>query len=163
MNAEKTRPEAAAALMAQAHLSFRTRIGHLALLHLSVGMSAAVISLLATEQELPARTAAAFAALLLINLCWAAYAAWVLVARRTLLFNHRVIAGRIAVGATTVFTTGSAFIAFTTGMKAAAFAALLGLGMLAVAVVLLIRAKRTYAALRNRRSRLEARLAETTR
>ncbi|MEO6218656.1 MAG: hypothetical protein ABIO86_21700, partial [Sphingomonas sp.] len=88
-------------------VSFRSRIGHLALLLGATGGSVVVGSLLATEDGLPLRTTIALGILLLINLSWVAFAAWVLTARRAMLFNHRVVAGRIAVVAAIAFTSGA--------------------------------------------------------
>ena len=150
-------------LLVRMQVSFRSRIGHLALLLVATGMSVALTSLLATENDLPARTMAALAVLLAINVSWAAYAAWVLAARRTLLFNHRVVAGRIALTATTVFALGAAAIGAATGAAAAWFAAGLGIVLVAAAIALLARAKRDLTMLQLRRAELEARLAEAAR
>ncbi|MCX8476908.1 MAG: hypothetical protein MT490_14035 [Sphingomonas sp.] len=149
----------AALLLARAQVSFHSRVGHLALFLVATGMSVALASLLATEDGLPARTMAGLAVLLAINISWAAYAAWVLAARRTLLFNHRVVAGRIAFAATMVFTLGAAAIGAATGAAAAWLAAGLGIALVAAAIALLARAKRDLAMLQLRRAALEARLS----
>lgn len=151
-------PEAAM-LLARAQVSFRSRVGHLALFLVATGMSVALASLLATEDGLPARTIAGLAVLLAINISWAAYAVWVLAARRTLLFNHRVVAGRIAFAATMVFTLGAAAIGAATGAAAAWLAVGLGIALVAAAIALLARAKRDLAMLQLRRAALEARLS----
>ena len=144
--------------LAETHLSFRSRAGHLALLLASAGMGIVVAALLATEPSLPQRTMLAFGAMLLISLAWVAYACWVLTARRTLLANHRVVAGRIACLAAAIFTGGAALLGMTAQFPAAWAAAGLGAILLAVAMALLLRARRQYQALLARRQELEARL-----
>ena len=140
-------------------LSFRSRAGHLALLLAATGMSAVLAALLATEGGLPQRTIVALGLLLVIGLGWVAYAAWVLTARRTLLANHRVIAGRIAVGAAGIFLAGAGAVGVMTQAASAYAAAGLGIIMLGVAVWLLVRASGNYSALLRRRADLEAQLA----
>ena len=163
MEPENTSAKAEAdLLLAKSQISFRSRIGHLALLLLATAMSVALVSLLATEKGLPLRAAAALAVLLSINLCWTAYAAWVLAARRTMLFNHRVVAGWIACAAAAAFTAGAAILGAATGAGAAFAAAGTGLVLLIIAAGLLLRARRDLRALQRRRSELEARLAEIT-
>jgi hypothetical protein len=139
-------------------LSFRARAGHLALLLGAAGGSAVIAALLATETGLPQRTMVALGALLTIGASWVGYAAWVLTARRTLLANHRVIAGRIAVAAALVFLAGSVAVGMTTQAASAYAAGGLGAVMLAIAVVLLMRASRNYSALLQRRAELERQL-----
>lgn len=150
-------------LLAQSQTSFRSRIGHLALFLVTTGASVTLVSLLATEQGLPSRTTAALAALLVINLSWMAYAAWVLTARRAMLYNHRVVAGWIAVVAAAAFSAGASAIGAATQAAAAYSAAGSGLALLAIAIFLLMRAKRNYRTLQMRRSKLEARLVEIAR
>lgn len=149
--------------LAESQSALRPRIGHLALMIVTIAASVALASLLATEDDLPLRTTAALATLLAINLSWAAYSAWVLTARNTMLFNHRVVAGWIAVSAATVFSAGAASIAFVTHFAAAYAAAGSGLILLAIAVALLMHAKRKLRALRLRRFEIEARLSEIAR
>jgi hypothetical protein len=163
MELDKLSTEAEVArLLAKSQISFRSRIGHLALLLLATGASVSLTSLLVTERGLPSRTQVAFIALLLINLCWIAYAAWVLAARRTMLFNHRVVAGWIALAAAAAFTAGAAILGAATGAGAAFVATGTGLVLLIIAIGLLLRARRDFRALQRRRSELEARLAEIT-
>jgi len=153
----------AALVLARSQASFRSRIGHLALLLVTTGAAVALASLLATEEGLPLRTTAALAALLVLNLCWMAYAAWVLTARRAMLFNHRVVASWIAIAAAAAFSGGATAIGATTYAAAAYPAAASGLILLATAIMLLMRAKRNFKALQLRRSELEARLVEMAR
>lgn len=160
MSEENSTSMAASLLLARSHASFRSRIGHLTLLLVATGASVALASLLVTEEGLPLRTTAALAALLMINLSWATYAAWVLAARRRMLFNHRVVAGWIAVAAAATFSLGAAAIGATTRVAAAYPAAGSGLIFLAIAITMLVRAKRKFRALQLRRSEIEARLVE---
>lgn len=157
MTLEKN-PSAALQLM-ETQLSFRVRSGHLALLLAATGMSAVLAALLITEEGLPQRTIVALGTLLVIGASWTVYAAWVLTARRTLLANHRVLAGRIAVAAAAIFLAGAAAVGVTTQAPSAYAAGGLGIVMLGVAVTLLSRASRHYAALLQRRAELEAQLA----
>ena len=150
-------------LLAKSQASFRFRIWHLALFLVTTGANVVLASLLATEEGLPSRTVAALAALLMINLSWTAYAAWVLTARRAMLFNHRVVASWIAVAAASAFSLGAAAIGATTQAAAAYAAAGSGLILLAIAIILLMRAKQNFRELQMRRSELEARLVEITR
>lgn len=148
-------------LLAKSHVSFRSRIGLLVLFLVATGASVTLTSLLATEKDLPPRTLVAFVALLLVNLSWMTYAAWVLAARR-MLFNHRVVAGWIACAAAAGFTAGAAILGAATGAGAAFAAAGTGLVLLIIAIGLLLRARRDLRALQQRRSELEARVAEIT-
>lgn len=164
MKAEKAPATSdAVMLLAKTQVSFRSRMGHLALLLITAGMCVALTSLLATEQGLPARATAALAALLAINAAWTAYAAWVLAARRTLLFNHRVVAGWIALAATVVFAIGATVLAVATETAAAWPAAGLGFALVAVAAARLMHAKRDLKLLLLRRADLQARLLEMDR
>jgi len=163
MDIENSSALAAGLPLALSQVSFRSRIGHLALLLGATGGSVVVGSLLATEDGLPLRTTVALGLLLLVNLSWVAFAAWVLTARRAMLFNHRVVAGRIAVAAAIAFTSGAAFLAATLQSAASYAATGSGLVLLAVAIALLMRAKRDFRALQLRRAELEARLVEISR
>jgi len=145
--------------LAQTHLSFRTRAGHLALLLAALGMGTVVAALLLTEPVLPARTVIAFVLLLAISLAWSAYALWVLTARKTMLAHHRVVAGRIAVAAAGIFTLGAVLLGVTAGLASAWAAAGLGFVLLLTAAALLRKARRQHQALLARRRELEARLS----
>lgn len=152
-------PEAVV-MLAQAQVSFRSRVGHLALLLVAIGATVSLTSLLATEEGLPLRTWAGLLALLMINVGWGSYAAWVLAVRRTMLSNHRVVAGRIALGASTLFALSAAALGIVTGAAAAYLAAGIGLALLIVAAIVLSRAKQNLRTLQRRRTELETRLLE---
>jgi len=138
-----------------AELSRPSRFLHVALLLASLTMTVVVASLWLTEPALPTRTQAAFGLMVLIGLSWAAFAVWVLIARRTLLGRDRIVAGRMAVTFTTTFIVGALALGFMNGGTAAYAAAAMGLALLAGAGALLKRAHRQVAALTARRATLE--------
>ena len=140
-------------------LSARSRFAHVLLLLAAATMAAITASLWATEPALPTRTAAAFAVLTGMGLCWVAYAAWVLSSRRVLLGWQQVVAARLAVLFSAVALAGALGVAAMAGTPAAWPATLVFTGMLALAVVLLVRAQRRYRLLTQRRAELERRLA----
>ena len=161
-NLTRNLPSAPSASSARAlmhgELSTLARFGHVALLLVAAAMTLAVGSLWATEPSLPVRTHVAFAAIVLIGSAWVVYATWTLSSRRPLLGRHRVVAGRMAVTFTSVFVIGCVLTAMTTGHPAGYAAAGLGGLMLAVAVWLLVRARREVARLTARRAEIERRL-----
>ncbi|HEX7153206.1 MAG TPA: hypothetical protein VF618_17095 [Thermoanaerobaculia bacterium] len=145
-------------------LSLRSRIAYTALLLLTLGAAGAIGSLWLTEPSLPLRTHLAFAVLVGINLSWVSYATWVLTRRRVLLAGHRIIAGRMAVTFSAVFVAGAAIVGIWGPGGSAAFAAAgFGLVMLAVAIALLIHARKNFARLLERRRVLEVQLQEASR
>lgn len=154
----------AAALRAllDTELSTSARLWHVALLLVSLAMTAVAVSLWATEPSLPARTQLAFAAMTLIGVGWAVHAIRVLGSRRVLLAKHRVVAGWMAVTFTSVFASVSVAAVFLTGAPAArgsmAFAAV----MWVVALALLGRARRENQRLEARRRELEQKLVQAS-
>lgn len=153
-----THDNAALLALAETHISFRSRLGHLILLLAAAGMGTMILALLVTEPVLPGRTEIAFLVLLLISLAWVAYALWVLTARKTMLAPHRVVSGWIATGATAAFTLGAGLLSLTPQAPAAYGAGGLGAGLFAIALLFLLRARRQYRDLLARRQELEARL-----
>jgi hypothetical protein len=135
-------------------LSMRARVGYVALLLVSVAGAGALASLWATEPTLPARTHAAFALLLGILLAWAAFATWVLRTRRALFGRDGVIAGRLSVTFSAVYTVGMAVVGGASGLAGPWAGAGVGLLMLAVAVLNLRRATRRVEALTAQRDAL---------
>lgn len=96
----------------------------------------------ATEPDpLPARTQAAFAALIAIGLAWTVFGGWALT-RHPLFAVDRVIAGWLAVVFSTLLTAGMVVLAVSRGGGAGALASA-GLGLIAVAVAVaaLVRAR----------------------
>jgi hypothetical protein len=144
-----------------AELSLPSRLGHTLLLLASLGGTGVVGALLLTEPALPARTRAAMALMAAIGLSWAAFAAWVLARRRVLLAAHHVVAARMAVAFTTLFTLGALGAAWWGGAGRVGYAAAgVGGAMLAAAVAMHARARRRVAELTRRRAALERRLGE---
>jgi len=141
-------------------LSPLARAGHVALLLVSLAMTILLVSLLATETALPTRTQVSFGAMTAIGLAWAAYASWVLRHRRSLLANQRVVAARMALVFSLVFTTGAGWLGFVDGQPAMRWAASLGAVMAAVATGILVRAHRHRAGLLARRHQLEQQIQD---
>lgn len=143
-------------------LSMRARVGYVALLLVSVAGAGALASLWATEPALPARTHAAFALLLGILLAWAAFATWVLRTRRALFGRDGVIAGRLSVTFSALYTAGMAAVAAGTGLPGPWAGAGVGLLMLCVALLNLRRATRRVEALSAQRDALARELGLTS-
>ncbi len=140
-------------------LSTRARFGHVGLLLAAIAISIILIALLATESAIPMRTRIAFSAMLAMSLSWAGYAIWVLKNRWTLLANHQIVAGKMAVAFTAIFTAASLALGFYTGKSTGFLAASMGVALLVIAIGLLARAKRRFTFLQNRRQQLERELA----
>jgi hypothetical protein len=87
----------------------------------------------------------------------------VLTTRRVLLGQDSVLAGRMAVVFTTTFVAGALTLGYVNGGRAPYSAAVMGLGLLAAAVALLIRARRRVVVLTARREALERELGRNTR
>lgn len=149
--------------LAAAELSVAARLRYAALLLVSLAGAGLVASLWITEPDLPARTHAAFAAIVLVATGWAALAARALATRRVLFARHRVTVAWMAVAVSGLMLAGAA-VAWRTGAfgaasgPAAGFAAL----MLAASVVALIAARRRVASLVARRQALERQLDGAT-
>lgn len=141
-------------------LSLRARLGYVALLLVAVSMTVVIASLWITEAALPPRTQWAFGVMTLIGVCWSSLAAWALGSRRPLYARDRVIAGRMAVTFTSVFVA-ACVAAVNLAANPAALAALgAGVVMLVLAVGMLAEARRKFAALAERRRKLEIALAD---
>src|SRR5688572_14879638 len=89
--------------LAGAELSLKARLGYVALLLASTGVTVVIVSLWLTETFLPLRAQLAFGVMCLIGVCWSALALWALGARRPLFARDRVIAGGMAVTFTSVY------------------------------------------------------------
>ena len=139
-------------------LSLVSRLGYVALALAAAIMIAIVGSLWLTEPSLPMRTQMGFATMVGIGLSWVGFAIWVLTHRRPLLADHRIVAGRMAVTFSALFVIGALAVGFTAGGSAPYAAAGLGVAMLAIAIVLLVRAHHASARLRERRATLEREL-----
>ena len=139
-------------------LSWPARLRYVGLLMAASTMTAIGLALLVTEPDLPARTSVAFALLAAIGASWSIFAGWMLSRRRVLLGWHRVVAGRIAVVASAAFVAGAVLTGVLTGQRGAWAAAGLGVVMLVVAAALLVRARRSFLQLSQRRAALELEL-----
>lgn len=137
-----------------AELSQASRLGYVALLLASLTMTVVVSSLWLTEPLLPTRTRVAFALMIVIGLSWTVFAVWVLTTRRVLFGRDSVVAGRLAVTFTTTFVVGAVTLGYMRDGSAPYAAAAMGLGLLAGAVALLVRAHRRVARLTARRDAL---------
>jgi hypothetical protein len=136
-------------------LSLPSRLRYVCLLLIASTMTAIVTALLLTETALPARTSIALAVLAFIGASWVIFAAWVLTRKRVLFNSHRIVAGRLAVIFCSVFTIGALSLGFARSNAGGYAAATMGTAMLAVAIVLLVRARRRFASLSRRRAELE--------
>jgi hypothetical protein len=141
--------------LALGELSLKARLGYVGLLLVSAAMATVVISLWWTEPVLPVRTQFAFGAMSLIGTSWMVLAAWALRSRRPLFARDRVIAGRMAIAFTAMFTVGSGIAAVLAGGAAAYGALATGFVMLGVAVLVLRNARKAFETLSARRARLE--------
>lgn len=147
--------------LADAELSLPSRLGYVALMLCALAMTAIVTALWLTEPVLPARTQVAFAGMTLIGMSWVSFTAWVLTHRRTLLARHRIIAGRMAVTFSALFLLGALAVGYTTGGSAPYAAGALGIVFLAGAIVMLVRAQRTFGRLIDRRDALQGEIGKT--
>jgi hypothetical protein len=133
---------------------------HVALLLGALTLTGLNIALLLTEPGLPpaARTARAmlFALMVVIGSCLSVFSMWFLVRRGILLGVERVLATRLAATFTTVFAIGLWAVGQwgPTGRPGYVLMAA-GLAMTAVAVVLMLSARRRFEALSRRRAALE--------
>jgi hypothetical protein len=144
-------------------LSFRARMGHVALLLAASAMTAIVTALLITEPSLPLRASIALGVVAVIGASWMAFAMWVLLHTRVLLGRHRVVAARMALAFSSVFCLGAAAVGYATPSRSAFAAAAMGVLMIAIASGMLIRARRHVEQLSSRRDELERQLGRTGR
>jgi hypothetical protein len=147
-------PDAVRRLL-EAELAVTPRLGYVALLLVSVMMTVALGTLWLTEPSLPLRAHAAFAVMVAIGTSWSAFAMWVLTRRRVLFPRHGIVAGRMAVTFTSIFTVGAFVLAVTSGGVAFRVMTLVGLLMVGCAVLVLVRAHRHLARLLERKQEIE--------
>ncbi len=140
-----------------AEVALPSRIGYTALLLAGLAVATAIGSLLATESDLPARTQAAFAVVVGVGLAWAGFAAWVLARRHVLFASHRVIAARMGVAFSALFTTAAAgvWLGWAHQQSGALAAAAVGAAMLAAAVLVLLKARRRVLEITARKREIE--------
>ncbi|MGV9359242.1 hypothetical protein [Amycolatopsis sp. NPDC003731] len=122
-----------------AEVSLRSRMRHVAV-GLAGGCGAALLTVLwVTEPHpLPARTRAAFAALIAVGLAWAAFAGWVLSRRRPLFARDRVLGARLALAVSLATGAAGTAVAASRGTTAELLATALTGGVLVVAAGLLL-------------------------
>lgn len=149
--------------LVDAELSMPSRLGYVALLLAALTMTAVVGTLWATEPSLPPRAHVGFGLMVAIGSSWIVFAIWVLTHRRILFARHQIVAGRMAVTFTAVFLAGTLVMGYTTGRSEAYKAAAVGVLMLGMAVVVLVRAHRSFARLASRRDALERELGKGAR
>jgi hypothetical protein len=118
-------------------------------------MMVGLASLWLSEPALPLRAHIAFAAMTAIAASWVGYSSWVLTRRRVLFGRQRVVAARMAVLFTSVFVAGMVLVGVTSGGRAPFVAAATGVLLLAIAIALLVRARRVHSQLVARRNELE--------
>ncbi len=142
--------------LAGGELSLKSRLGYVALMLVSLVVTAVIASLWVTEPELPLRTQVAFGAMNLIGVSWVGLSIWALAARRPLFARDRVIAGGMAVAFTSLFLAGTFAAAVIVGTDAAYAAMALAATMLTMAIKVNARARRRFGELAARRAQLEA-------
>lgn len=151
--------EQALSRITERELSLNERYGHLVLMLVSLIFSIGLISLLVAEPNLPARLAVPLLVMAVIGLAWATFAIGVLLRRRPLLANREIIAGRISVGFSALFTAGAIFGGYYIRGEPWTPAVGDGLILTAIAMALLVRAHARRSTLQALRARLEAEVA----
>ena len=142
--------------LAGSELSLKARLGYVALLLVSLGMTVVIASLWVTEASLPLRTQLSFGAMNLIGVSWAALATWALAARRPRFARDRVIAGGMAVAFTSLFLAGAFAAAIIANNEAAYAVMAVAAFMFTIAIKVRQRARRRYAEMAARRAVLES-------
>lgn len=151
--------EQALSRITEQELSRNERYGHLVLMLFSLLFAAGLAFLLATEPNLPLRARSPFSVMVTIGLAWAAFAIGVLFRRRPLLANREIVAGRMSVAFSVLFTAGAMYAGRTIGATVMTPAAWMGLALTTIALALLVRAHVRRKALLTLRARLEAEIA----
>jgi hypothetical protein len=148
--------------MVRRELSAPTRIGYMLMLLITLTGACLVATLWLTEPApLPTRTHVAFAALVAINAVWSVLFSWVLIQRKVLFAAHRVIAGWMALVFCGGFLIAGLMISMMRGSVTGMIAVgLVGSAQIAVAILMLRRARRHRRQLLARREELIGKLAE---
>ncbi len=143
----------------RAELAVPSRLLHVLLLLTSTAMAVVLAALLLTEPTLPPRTRLAFFVMLGIAVSWMVFFTWVLRVRRVLLAEHRVLAARMAVLFTLLFTLGAVVVAPWSRNRAGSIAVVgMGAFMIGFAVLRFVQSRRDQHALTRRRAELESQL-----
>lgn len=151
----RTPLETALAELTEQTLSRGERAGHVALTLFAGAMALVLAMLLATEPGIPLRTTIAFWVLLAIAVSWVAYGLRVLSRRRPLLAEREVVAGRMGLLYSAVFTAGTMAVGMVNAGQLVTPATWLGATMTAVALANLLRAHWRRARLQALRLQLE--------
>jgi hypothetical protein len=150
--------EQALARITEQELSRNERYGHLVLALVGATFAIALVGLIVTEPGLSLRTMLSFGVLIAIGLAWTGYSLAMLMRRQPMLANREVIAGRMSVLFSLVFTAGAMFVGHAVGHNAFTGATWDGITLTAIAAALLLRAKLRLSSLRALRARLESEL-----
>lgn len=142
-------------------LSTGRRMLYTLLLCFDLAVGAVFAALLWTEPGVPVRTRVAFVGGLMIAAVWAVYFVSLLMRKKVMLARQQVVAGRIAVAFSGLFAAGCGVLAVAVPeVRGTALAAgACGVGMFAVAGWMLVRARRRFGELVERRRKLEHELA----
>ena len=151
----------AARRLVRRELATRSRLGYLTLLLLAALGVAAVLSLWLTEPGLPPATHLAFAGLCAVGLAWVVFCGWVLTRRKVLYARQRIVAARLAVAFSALFSAGSLAVALIRQATGGYLASAFGLGLTAFAVAQLRRARQHHEALVQLRRSLAQQREET--
>lgn len=140
-----------------------SRPRHIALLVASLIGAGVAGALLVTEPNLPPRAQYAFMALVAIGLSWTAFSLWTLNREGALLGKHRVIASRMGLAYSSLFTIAILAMGLAedwTGKSRTSWYGALGTGVALVvfAAISLRRAENQFRELSSRRAELEAKL-----
>jgi hypothetical protein len=141
-------------------LSRFERVAHALLLFFAGAIAGAAGYLLVLEPELPDRARWPVAGMLVFALAWVVVAIVVFLVRLPAFADRGVIAARVALGFSALFTVGVAVFSQSVGGRAVPPAAVDGAVVVCVSLALMVRAQRRVAALRAVRARLERELAE---
>jgi hypothetical protein len=134
-------------------LSLRRRIATVVAAVGGLAMATLAALLWATEPDLPGRTQAAFAAIVVVGLAWVAYGTWVLRYRTPLFARDRVVAAWLSLAACGLLAIPVAAVSLSRDrLRVAALVTMLVL--VAAAIANLVRARGQRAALLRRRREL---------
>jgi hypothetical protein len=166
MNESSTRAELELALsrLTDRTLSRPEVYAHVALLLFASGMAVVMGMLLfgeALPEGMPPRTVIAFAVMLAIALAWVVFGVSVLARRRPLLANRELVAARMALVFSSLFTIGAALTGAAAASRLDTGAARMGATMVVVALALVVRAHLRRASLKKLRESLERELANS--
>jgi hypothetical protein len=146
--------------MVRRELSTPKRLGYLLLLMLTLTAACLIGTLWITEPApLPLRTHIAFGLLTFINLAWSVLFGWIVIRRKVLYAQHKVIAGWMALAFCALFLiVGLVVAAVRMNTTAFAFVGVVGMCQILLAALILKRARYRRRELLARRDELTAML-----